>query len=81
MLVAAEHPLKRYLDLGIRVTLNTDNRLMSQTDLTNEFAQVSGAFSLAPNEIQSILTNSVEAAFAPDAVKDALRQRVEAAFG
>ena len=77
----AEHPLKRYLDLGIHVTLNTDNRLMSQTDLTNEFAQVSGAFSLAPNEIKSILTNSVEAAFAPDAVKDALRQRVEAAFG
>ncbi len=76
----ADHPLKRYLDLGIRVTLNTDNRLMSQTDSTNEFAQVIDAFSLPADEVKTILTNSAEAVFAPDATKAALRQQVEAAF-
>lgn len=76
----ADHPLKRYLDLGIRVTLNTDNRLMSQTDSTNEFAQVIDAFSLTADDLKTILTNSAEAAFAPDATKAALRQQVEAAF-
>jgi len=62
------------------VTLNTDNRLMSQTDLTNEFAQVIDAFSLPADEVKTILINSAEAAFAPDATKVALRQQVEAAF-
>lgn len=76
----ADHPLKRYLDLGIRVTLNTDNRLMSQTDSTNEFAQVIDAFSLTADEVKTILINSAEAAFAPDDTKVALRQQVEAAF-
>jgi len=76
----ADHPLKRYLDLGIRVTLNTDNRLMSQTNSTNEFAQVIDAFSLTADEVKTILTNSAEAAFAPDATKVALRQQVETAF-
>ena len=76
----ADHPLKRYLDLGIRVTLNTDNRLMSQTDSTNEFVQVIEAFSLTADAVKTILTNSVEAAFASDATKVALREQVEAAF-
>ncbi len=76
----ADHPLKRYLDQGIRVTLNTDNRLMSQTDSTNELAQVIGAFSLSSKIIKTVLLNSAEAAFVPAATKVALREQVEAAF-
>jgi adenosine deaminase len=76
----ADHPLKRYLDQGIRVTLNTDNRLMSKTDLTNELVQVVDAFSLSPEIIKTVLLNSAEAAFVPAATKVALREQVEAAF-
>lgn len=76
----ADHPLKRYLDRGIRVTLNTDNRLMSKTSSTNELAQVIEAFSLTPEDVKAILLNSVEAAFAPEAVRTVLRKQVEAAF-
>ena len=76
----ADHPLKRYLDLGIPVTLNTDNRLMSQVDLTHEYGAVVRAFSLDRDTVQRIVLDGVDAAFAPDSIKETLRRRVEAAF-
>ena len=33
----AEHPVRRYFDAGVVVTLNTDNRLMSGTTVTDEY--------------------------------------------
>jgi len=76
----ADHPLKRYLDLGIPVTLNTDNRLMSQIDLTHEYAAIVNAFSLERDDVERIVLAGVEAAFTSDAVKRGLRAKVEAAF-
>ncbi|MFI5239550.1 MAG: adenosine deaminase, partial [Gemmatimonadales bacterium] len=35
----AQHPLKRYLDSGVRVTVNTDSRLISGVTLTDEYAR------------------------------------------
>ncbi len=79
METCADHPLKRYLDEGIHVTLNTDNRLMSQIDVTHEFEKVIEAFFLSQNEIRTILINSAQAAFAPE-VRPILRKQVETAF-
>ncbi len=76
----SEHPLKRYLDLGIPITINTDNRLMSRITVTHELAAVSEAFSLSADQVQTILLNSADAAFAPDEVKEELRGMVHAAF-
>ena len=42
----ADHPVKRYLSAGVVVTVNTDNRLMSQTDLTREFEEITKALKL-----------------------------------
>lgn len=80
MATYADHPLKRYLDRGIRVTLNTDNRLLSQTTVTNELVQVIHAFSLSTQAVKTILLNGVEAAFVPEVTKASLRKKVEAAF-
>lgn len=76
----ADHPLKRYLDKGIRVTLNTDNRLMSRIDVTHEFEKVIEAFSLSKDEVGAILLNSAEAAFTTQEIKVDLQNQVEAAF-
>jgi len=75
-----DHPVKRYLDRGINVTINTDNRLMSQIDVTHEIEQMIDAFSLSHNQIKTILLNSANAAFAPEEVRNSLRKRVEEAF-
>ena len=80
MRTLADHPLRRYLELGIPVTLNTDNRLMSQTSSTEELHRVIEAFSLSKETVKRILLAGARAAFAPKAVKAALRERVEAAF-
>lgn len=74
----ADHPIKRYFDLGIPVTINTDNRLMSQVDLTHEYAVVVRAFPLKREDVRRIVLAGVEAAFAPEPVKETLRRRVEA---
>ncbi len=76
----ADHPLKRYFDLGIPITLNTDNRLMSDVDLTDEYAAVVRAFSLERSDVQRIVLAGVDAAFAPESIKKSLREQVNAAF-
>jgi len=76
----ANHPLKRYFDLGIPITLNTDNRLMSQVDLTHEYAAIVKAFSFSRDDVKTIVLYGVDAAFAPDELKARLRERVDTAF-
>jgi len=75
-----DHPLKRYFDLGIPITLNTDNRLMSQVDLTHEYVAVVRAFSLERDDVKRIVLAGVEAAFAPEPIKEKLRERVATSF-
>jgi len=76
----SEHPFKRYLDEGIPVTINTDNRLMSQIDVTHEFEQMIDAFSLTHDQVKEVLLNSATAAFAKEEIRATLRAQVEHAF-
>jgi len=76
----ADHPIKRYFDAGIVVTVNTDNRLMSQTDITSEFEHLVKAFRLSRKDVRQIVLNSVRAAFATDERKRDLKGKVDAFF-
>ncbi len=49
----ADHPIKDYLDQGIRVTINTDNRLISKTTLTNEYKTVCDEFKLSKKNLKN----------------------------
>lgn len=76
----ADHPLKRYFELGIPITLNTDNRLMSNIDLTHEYQVVVDAFGFDDQQVRQISLNGIEAAFAPESVKANLRTKLDAFF-
>jgi adenosine deaminase len=76
----ADHPLGRYIELGIPVTINTDNRLMSQVDLSHEYAVVAKAFKFKRESIQGLVTNGVQAAFLPEERKEKLQALVDAFF-
>jgi len=76
----ADHPLKRYLDLGIPITLNTDNRLMSAISMTQEYERVVDAFSLTEDTVRTLAENGVRAAFAGDDVKAAVQESISAFF-
>jgi len=70
------HPVGRYLELGIPISLNTDNRLLSQVDLTNEYERIADAFSLGEQAVGKIVLDSIDAAFCPEEVKETLREQV-----
>ena len=59
----ASHPFKFYLDFGIRVTINTDNRLITDTSVTKELSIVSRQFGLTANDIRNILVAGFKSAF------------------
>ena len=59
------HPFREYLGLGLRVTLNTDNRLVSATTMTQELARAVTAFRLKPGDVRHVLLNGFKSAFLP----------------
>ncbi|HWL90725.1 MAG TPA: adenosine deaminase, partial [Actinomycetota bacterium] len=60
-----EHPIGLLMDLRFRVTVNTDNRLMSATSLSNEFIQLVDAFGIGWAQIGRLTTNAMKSAFVP----------------
>ncbi|TYK43262.1 adenosine deaminase [Actinomadura decatromicini] len=61
----AEHPIGLLRRLSFRVTVNTDNRLMSGTTLSEEFAKLSDAFGYGWDDLQWFTVNAMKSAFAP----------------
>jgi adenosine deaminase len=61
----AEHPIKLLRDLRFRVTLNTDNRLMSGTSMSKEMYLLSEAFGWGWAELQWFTINAMKSAFIP----------------
>jgi len=61
----AEHPFKLLYQQKFRVTLNTDNRLMSNTSMTKEFAAARDTFGLTMDDFEKITINAMKSAFLP----------------
>lgn len=61
----AEHPFKILYQEKFRVTLNTDNRLMSNTSMTREFESAAETFGLSLDDFEKITVNSMKSAFLP----------------
>ena len=59
----AEHPIRRLFDAGVRVTLNTDNRTVSDTTLSREVQVAREAFGFTDQEIQRMEEYAREASF------------------
>ena len=61
----ADHPFKFYHDLGLRVTLNTDNRLITNTTMTKEFHLAYKQFDLTETDIIDIVVDGIKSSFLP----------------
>jgi adenosine deaminase len=61
----AEHPIGLLHDLRFRVTVNTDNRLMSGTSMSREMALLAEAFGWGWSELQWLTINAMKSAFIP----------------
>ena len=58
-------PFPHLLRAGFRVTLNTDNRLMSGVTLTDEYLLAHRTFDLTLTELERVTANAINAAFHP----------------
>jgi adenosine deaminase len=60
-----KHPIDLLRRLRFRVTLNTDNRLMSNVSLSTEFESLDRAFGIGLGEMEWLTINAMKSAFAP----------------
>jgi adenosine deaminase len=58
-----DHPIGLLMDLGFRVTVNTDNRLMSGVSLTDEFLHLAEAFGVGLARSEWLTINAMKSAF------------------
>src|SRR5215469_13012425 len=61
----AEHPFGIFFKEKFRVTLNTDNRLMSDTSMSREFEAAADTFGLNLDDFEKITINAMKSAFLP----------------
>ena len=74
----ASHPLKLYFDLGLRVTINTDNRLITDTTVSKELWLAHTKMGVPFKDIKSMIVAGFKSSFRPFHEKQAILRRVVA---
>ncbi len=75
-----DHPFDLLYQLGFRVTVNPDNRLMSRTTITRELAILSEAFGYDLDDLAVFQLNAAASAFLPVEDRDALADLIARAY-
>jgi adenosine deaminase len=72
------HPLKFYFDVGLRVTVNTDNRLITDTSVTKELLLAHERMGFTLPDLCTVLVQGFKSAFLPFREKQDLLRQVNA---
>ncbi|MEP7125761.1 MAG: adenosine deaminase [Byssovorax sp.] len=72
----ASHPLKLYFNLGLRVTINTDNRLVTDTTVSHELWHCHTQMGMSLRDIKQMIVAGFKSAFLPFHIKQAYLRRV-----
>lgn len=67
-----DHPIRLFYDLGLRVTVNTDNRLVTGTTVSEEFLKLHETLGFTLDEIKELIIMGFKSAFLPYAIKRAM---------
>lgn len=71
-----EYPIREFLDAGLLVTINTDNRTVSNTSMTKELDFIQRVYEISDDEIGLMMKNAVDVAFVNDEMKERLRNKL-----
>ena len=74
------HPLRRFWDAGVYITVNSDDPPLFNTTLNQEYRVLVDAFGFDANELEQVSLNAVRASFLPDASKAQLEADFLAEF-
>ncbi len=72
-----DHPLRRYFDSGLMVTLNSDDPALFASDLVDEYIVAGSRFAFTEEHLRELAANSVEASFLPPDRKVMLLRCIE----
>jgi adenosine deaminase/aminodeoxyfutalosine deaminase len=72
-----EHPVRRYFDAGLMVTLNSDDPALFGSDLQGEYRLAQSDFGFTAEHLRELAANSIEASFLPADRKVMLLRRIE----
>lgn len=72
----AEHPLRRFVDAGVPVSINSDDPPMFVTDLTTEYALAADALGLDRHGMARMVLAAIDQSFAEPEIKARLRQEL-----
>lgn len=70
-----EYPIREFLDAGILVTINTDNRTVSNSSMTKELEFIQTVYKITDEEIMLLMENAIKTAFAKEDIKDKLYKK------
>ncbi|MGH9600281.1 MAG: adenosine deaminase [Terracidiphilus sp.] len=73
----AAHPLRRYFDLGLLVTLNSDDPAFFGSDLAHEYLLAHVEQSFTRDELRQLAANSIRASFLPQTEKSVWLSQIE----
>jgi aminodeoxyfutalosine deaminase len=73
-----EHPLRRYFDAGLLVTLNSDDPAFFGSDLANEFLLAHTEQGFSRSELRHLASNSIRASFLPESDQINLLAQIDA---
>jgi adenosine deaminase len=71
----ASHPFARQRECGVLVTVNSDDPGMMRFDIGDEYAAVASAFGYSLDDMEAISLDGIEASWAPNDEKTAMRER------
>ena len=74
----AQHPVRRYFDAGLMLTLNSDDPAMFRTSLVDEYGLVQETFGFTDEQLREVARNSFEASFLPAEKKIAFLNLLDA---
>ena len=76
----SDYPLLKLMDAGVRVTINSDNMVVSGTNVQSELQKLIDTFGLTKLQMQTLVKNAVEASFADKETKEWLSSELEKRF-
>ncbi len=73
----AAHPLRRYFDAGLLVTINSDDPAFFGSDVANEYLLAHTEQGFTREELRQVAANSIRASFLPETAKGNLLSRID----
>ena len=70
------HPIQKYFEKGLLVSINTDDPKMFETSLETEFTQLMETFGFELEDVKTLIANGIRSAWCDEATKSELMEQL-----